>query len=113
MSIWITASTLVGTARVAHTTQANIRHGPTVASQQTDSIQIVITNTMQHPMTLSYEADGGPKPLGVVDALADRTVTLGKLHGDSVTVWATNDQPPHKFSRTFPTHSMATLTWAF
>ena len=78
-----------------------------------DSIVIDITNNMPHPMTITYEVRGERKPLGAVDAGAERLVAIHDLQGDSVVVWATNGLPPHDIRNTFPTHSTAPLTWSF
>jgi hypothetical protein len=86
--------------------------GPTIRVQA-DSIAIDVRNDMPHPMALFYEVDGIRKPLGSVEAGGVRTVKLGGMRGDSVTLWATHDFPPHDLSRTFPTHTGTRLTWAF
>jgi hypothetical protein len=78
---------------------------------QSDSVNLVITNSMPHPMTLEYENSKRRRPLGVVDANVEKTFTIRDLYGDSVTVWATHDDPPHNLKQTFPTHSPTPLTW--
>jgi hypothetical protein len=80
---------------------------------QTDTVAIDITNNMAHPMILSYGPDSARVPLGRVDGSGQRTVRLPNPPGDSVTVWATNDDPPHKLSHTFPTHTKTVLSWTF
>jgi len=76
-----------------------------------DSIVIDISNSMPHPMTITYEVHGDRKPLGTVDPGTERLITIRDLQGDSVVVWATNGLPPHDIPHTFPTHSATNLKW--
>jgi hypothetical protein len=82
-------------------------------TRASDSLTILITNNMPHPMNLALEAGKDLTPLGVVNAEATRTLTLRDLKGDSVTVRATFELYGHSFSKTFPSHSATQLAWEF
>jgi hypothetical protein len=94
---------------------AAVTHDLTTApgKVQHDTLTIDITNNMPHPMELSYGPDSARVALGRVDGGGERTVTLRNTPCDSVTLWAINDEPPHKLSHTFSTHAKATLSWTF
>jgi hypothetical protein len=100
---------------VAIAAAAPVTHDLTTArgKVQHDTVTIDITNNMPHPMELSYGPDSARVALGRVDGSGERTVTLPNTPGDSVTLWAMNDEPPHKLSHTFPTHAKTMLSWTF
>ena len=68
---------------------------------------------MPHAMQLSYQGDTVRVSLGQIGSGEEKTIRIGPIVGDSVTVWATNDNPFHLLSKKFPTHSRERLAWEF
>ena len=86
---------------------------PPAAPFASDSVVIVITNGMPHPMKLAYDSVKKRVSLGVAAADRETTIVIRRLATDSVTVWASNDNPEHNLSRRFPSRSERKQFWGF